>query len=140
MYSFEEDAGGIEYPSGWSDEQPAGVDWLMIGLLIAALIAVLGLIPLWRTVYQRYAAPPPDSAPGSYFRLEGDPFLVLFGIEALRDQGTGTAGVEGCRPARVHEAGLSPARTPCPSVAPALGRGKRSPGLGVQLTGFYNKV
>jgi hypothetical protein len=42
------------------------VDWLMIGLLIVALIAVLGLIPLWRTVYRRYAAPPPPTTPASY--------------------------------------------------------------------------
>lgn len=43
-------------------EEPGGTDWLMIGLLIAALIAVLGLIPLWRTVYRRYADPPPAAA------------------------------------------------------------------------------
>jgi hypothetical protein len=40
----------------WSEE-PAGVDWLMIALVVAALIAVLGLIPLWRTVYRHYAPP-----------------------------------------------------------------------------------
>ncbi len=34
-------------------------DWLLIGLMIAALIAVLGLIPLWRTVYRRYTSLPP---------------------------------------------------------------------------------
>ena len=44
-------------------QEPTRIDWLMIGLAIAALIAVLGLIPLWRTVYRRYAAPPPASAP-----------------------------------------------------------------------------
>jgi eukaryotic-like serine/threonine-protein kinase len=49
--------------------EPAGVDWLMIGLLIAALIAVLGLIPLWRTVYRRYAAPPAAYAPVLYSAL-----------------------------------------------------------------------
>jgi serine/threonine protein kinase len=32
------------------------IDWLMIALIIAALIAVLGLIPVWRIVYRRYAA------------------------------------------------------------------------------------
>ncbi len=139
-YSLEEDVGGLEYPLGWSEEQPAGVDWLMIGLLIAALVAVLGLIPLWRTVYQLYAAPTPDSAPGSYLHLEGDPFLVLLGIEGLRDQGTGTVGADTCRPDQFHAVGLSPARVPSPSVAATLGRGKRSPGLGVQLTGFDDKV
>lgn len=34
-------------------------DWLLIGLMIAALIAVLGLIPLWHTVYRRYTSLPP---------------------------------------------------------------------------------
>ena len=53
-------------------EEPAGVDWLMIALILAALIAVLGLIPLWRTLYLRYAAPAP--IPGSSFQpqLGGD--------------------------------------------------------------------
>jgi serine/threonine protein kinase len=44
----------------WEDE-PEGVDWLLLALMVAALIAVLGLIPLWRTVRQRYAVPPPAS-------------------------------------------------------------------------------
>jgi hypothetical protein len=47
---------------GTWDDEAAGVDWLMIALLVAALIAVLGLIPLWRTVYRRYTGPLPDSA------------------------------------------------------------------------------
>jgi hypothetical protein len=51
-------------------EEPAGVDWLLIGLIIAAMIAVLGLIPLWRTVYRHYTAPPIESVPGSYYRLD----------------------------------------------------------------------
>jgi serine/threonine-protein kinase len=51
----------LEDEDDWSDE-PTGVDWLMIGLLVAALIAVLGLIPLWRTVYRRYTGPPSASA------------------------------------------------------------------------------
>jgi serine/threonine protein kinase len=50
-------------------EEPAGTDWLVIGLLIAALIAVLGLIPLWRTVYRRYAPSPPATSPGSDHRF-----------------------------------------------------------------------
>ena len=45
----------------WADE-PAGVDWLMVALIVAALVAVLGLIPLWRAVYQRYAVPAPTPA------------------------------------------------------------------------------
>jgi len=133
MYSFEEDEAGPEYLSGWSEEQPAGVDWLMIGLLIVALIAVLGLIPLWRTVYQRYAFPLPDSAPSSYLHLQGDPFLVLRGTEDLGGQGTGEVGVGGHRPVGLPAIaiGHSRARVPSPSLAVSLGRGKRSPDSGV---------
>jgi serine/threonine-protein kinase len=50
---------------GWIEE-PSGTDWLMIGLIIAALVAVLGLIPLWRAVYQRYSPPEPATTPLSY--------------------------------------------------------------------------
>jgi serine/threonine protein kinase len=47
-------------------EEPSGTDWLMIGLIIAALVAILGLIPLWRAVYRRYSAPQPATTPLSY--------------------------------------------------------------------------
>jgi hypothetical protein len=69
----------------WSDE-PASVDRLMIVLLIAALIAVLGLIPLWRTVYRRYAGPEPASAPASSFQPENDILSTQLGIERLECQ------------------------------------------------------
>jgi hypothetical protein len=55
----------------WTEE-PVRVSWLMIGLIIAALIAVLGLIPLWRTVYRRYAVPPPVPTPIVYRGLGDD--------------------------------------------------------------------
>jgi serine/threonine-protein kinase len=35
-----------------------GIDWLMLGLGLAALALVLGLIPLWRQVYLRWAGVP----------------------------------------------------------------------------------
>ena len=35
------------------------MDWLLVGLLIAALFAVLGLIPLWHLVLERYTLPAP---------------------------------------------------------------------------------
>lgn len=43
---------------GEQGAETVGADWLMAGLAILALMAVLGLIPLWREVYQRYAIPP----------------------------------------------------------------------------------
>jgi hypothetical protein len=142
MYSLEEDEGGPAYPSDWTEEQPTGVDWLMIGLLIVALIAVLGLIPLWRTVYQRYAGPRPDSVPGSYFHLESERFLAVREIERLGDQGTGEVGIDDSEPARFHSIAVRFSAAPMPSTryAVALGQGKRSPDLGVQLTGFDSKV
>jgi serine/threonine-protein kinase len=65
VYEFVED-------EGWDEEQ-AGVDWLMIGLLAVATIAVLGLIPLWRAVHQRYVGPPPlpPSEQGSEVEPQG---------------------------------------------------------------------
>ena len=67
-------------------DEPTSVDWLAIALLIAALIAVLGLIPLWRTVYQRYAAPVPASAPASSFQPEDGFLSTQLGIEGLECQ------------------------------------------------------
>ncbi|MEJ2732909.1 MAG: serine/threonine-protein kinase [Anaerolineae bacterium] len=69
----------------WSDE-PASVDWLMIALLVAALIAVLGLIPLWRTVYQRYAAPESASTPASSPQPGNDLLSIQLDIETLECQ------------------------------------------------------
>lgn len=65
----------IEDESIWSEES-TGVDWTTVALFILALIAVLGLIPLWRAVYRRYASPPPFLAPGAYY-FEWEIPLVL---------------------------------------------------------------
>jgi serine/threonine protein kinase len=69
-----------EGTDAWSDEQ-IGVDWLMVGLLIAAMVAVLGLIPLWRAVYRRYAAPLPSTASSSGSSLEAAIDWTTQGIE-----------------------------------------------------------
>jgi serine/threonine protein kinase len=45
----------LEGDKAWG-EPSEGVDWVMIALLVAAAIAVLGLIPLWSAVYNRYAS------------------------------------------------------------------------------------
>ncbi|MFC2037146.1 serine/threonine protein kinase [Chloroflexota bacterium] len=63
-------------------EAPAGVDWMMMALILVALIAVLGLIPLWRAVYRRYAAPPPT--PISYHLSKQEISLGLY--HATREQ------------------------------------------------------
>ncbi len=57
-----------------ANEQDAGPDWVAIFLGAIALLAILGLIPLWVMVYQAYArpAPTPQIVP-----------LVLFTVRAL---------------------------------------------------------
>jgi len=52
---------GAGEASYWAEE-PSGADWVLVGLLVVALIAVLGLIPLWRSVYERYALPAPPAS------------------------------------------------------------------------------
>jgi hypothetical protein len=57
-----------------------GVDWVMIALLIAALLAVLGLIPLWRAIYSRYVTGPASSYVAPH-RLETSLVPDLLGEE-----------------------------------------------------------
>jgi len=52
-----------ESVTGELAEESVRLNWLIVALIIAALILVLGLIPLWRTVYRRYAVPPALSTP-----------------------------------------------------------------------------
>ncbi len=65
-------------------EEPEGVDWLMLGLFVVALAAVLGLIPLWRTVYRRYSAPPSVPPPASVAPLPADMALSISALDPLR--------------------------------------------------------
>ncbi len=83
---------GIE-ADDWLYER-AGVDWLMIGLIVAALIAVLGLIPLWRTVYQRYALPEPIPTPASYCLPDQGMQLVLPGVEDSQKEANAWVGLD----------------------------------------------
>jgi hypothetical protein len=64
----------VEQHEEWSEES-TGIDWMMIALFIAALLAVLGLIPLWRAVYRRYAAPPPVPAAGTSYHFDWEASL-----------------------------------------------------------------
>jgi len=76
----------LEGATAWGQEKE-GVDWLMIALLVAALIAVLGLIPLWRAVYGRYVTTPASSS--LLHRLEADLAPILLGDNC-----------QGCQPKR----------------------------------------
>ena len=69
-------------------EEPEGLDWRMILLLVVALIAVLGLIPLWQGLYRRYSALPPQPEPGS--ALPPPPSLSLRGAPPLGDEAIST--------------------------------------------------
>jgi eukaryotic-like serine/threonine-protein kinase len=53
-------------------EEPAMVNCLTVLLLILALVAVLGLIPLWRTLYLRYTTPHTEPTPASEGWMEMD--------------------------------------------------------------------
>jgi len=48
----------------WAEPRE-GKDWLLVLLFVAAILAVLGLVPLWRAVYERYSAPPVLPVPAS---------------------------------------------------------------------------
>ncbi|MGD2205325.1 MAG: serine/threonine-protein kinase [Anaerolineae bacterium] len=126
--------------------EASGVDWLMVALIIAALIAVLGLIPLWRTVYQRYAAPPPTPLPAflspppedmalflprigsrpehvmAHTRLD-DPSLVWYNLQVVVSSSSSTIG-----------------RSDEDISVGCWGATGELPGLGVQLTGLATKV
>jgi serine/threonine-protein kinase len=89
--------------TAYQAEEPAGVDWLLVGLIIAAMVAVLGLVPLWRTVYRRYAVPSTESVPGSYHRLEelrdisaASPAFHLAGCRSERASVGAFGPIRGC--------------------------------------------
>jgi serine/threonine protein kinase len=67
----------VEGAGAWSQTQQ-GVDWILLALVVAALIAVLGLIPLWRAVYTRYTSTPAGSSSMQY-RWETEPVCILPG-------------------------------------------------------------
>ncbi|HSR32244.1 MAG TPA: serine/threonine-protein kinase [Anaerolineae bacterium] len=131
----------LEGPVDWTEE-PVGVDWLLIGLAILALVAVLGLIPLWRTVYQHYRTPSPATSPDAYHYAWEELSAVL--PDGTKDQAEGEVELDDSAlvwynnlPSR-----LSSVRSAFQSNAlkRTLEQSGRSPGLGVNLTGFKGKV
>ena len=61
-------------------EPRQGTDWLLVILFVAALLAVLGLVPLWRAVYERYSAPPALPAPASLHLPSPESAELVHGI------------------------------------------------------------
>ena len=114
------------------DASQAGVDWTTMVLGAIALIAVLGLVPLWWLVYQAYAdlpSLPATPTPGS---LIGSP--VATGMAAMPDvvgrqaddaeQVLETAGLRYAfeeRDASDDQAGVVLEQSPAPSTSVALG-------------------
>jgi hypothetical protein len=86
---------GVE-TDDWLYER-GGVDWLMIGLIVVALIAVLGLIPLWRTVYRRYALPEPIPTPASYYLPDQGMRLALPRVEGWEQEANTWLGLDDLR-------------------------------------------
>ncbi|HID64983.1 MAG TPA: Stk1 family PASTA domain-containing Ser/Thr kinase [Anaerolineae bacterium] len=70
----EERVGDYEEETEWEEER--GWDWVAVVLGAVALVAVLGLAPLWTLVYNRYARLPPPTAPPPAVTLAGDEVLV----------------------------------------------------------------
>ena len=133
----------------WSEE-PEGVDWLVVGLLVVAVIAVLGLIPLWQTVYRRYSAPPPLPTPESAAPLPGEMVLGAVKVfqaawleapwrDPLSPKGQMARSMEGCFSPPPPGQELEDSGFLCYNIALAqpipVGGGTEFGSLGVELTG-----
>jgi serine/threonine protein kinase len=134
----------LEGPVDWTEE-PAGVDWLVIGLAIVALIAVLGLIPLWRTVYQRYSTPSPATSPDSHHyswkefsaTLPNGTIYQAYQAEGKMELDDSALVWYNILPSRLF---LVRSALQSKALTDASEQSSRSPGLGVNLTGFKGKV
>ena len=70
----EEQVGYYEEEAQWEEER--GWDWVAVGLGAVALVAVLGLAPLWTLVYNRYTRLPPPTPLAPVVTLASDEVLV----------------------------------------------------------------
>ena len=64
------------------EKEPGMANCLTVLLLILAIVAVLGLIPLWQTLYRRYATPPALPTPALEGWLDQDELLAGQGFAA----------------------------------------------------------
>jgi hypothetical protein len=76
-----------------ADEFDRGVDWVMIALIIAALLAMFGLVKLWRTVYEQYTAPA-ACVPPAEWRGVTSPCWIC--VEDCQDGYLHSAGPSSC--------------------------------------------
>ena len=125
------------------EEEREGVDWVMIALLVAALIAVLGLIPLWNAVYGRYVTGPAGSSLPPH-RLEAGPAPALLDAIHPDSQPTGCAELDewvvvwyNTMPSGPSQAYLPPTTMRTKHLSECR---EKAPSPGVQLTGQGGKV
>jgi len=127
----------LEGDEAWG--QPSeGVDWALIALLVVALIAVLGLIPLWSAVYSRYAS----ATTGG---LNTPPQIDVIAAHSLtgadRAASLSERGAELDAQAVVwYNVVLSKSSLACLQEPGPAQYAEKAPSFGVQLTGQGEKV
>jgi serine/threonine-protein kinase len=124
----------------WAEPRE-GTDWLLVMLFVAAILAVLGLVPLWRAVYERYSAPPALPAPTSLHVPTGRPGQLVQSI-AMEERDTGCQqGILSAPPGDASGGWRSVMAEPWGWIWP--GMAVRSPGPAAELDAgavlWYNK-
>jgi serine/threonine protein kinase len=144
-------AGGTWSPGDRSEKQrdrargqsSRRIDWVMVALLIAALIAVLGLIPLWSAVYSRYASATIGSLHNPH-RLSTETMRGPFDSHHQDNLSTSVTELEGQAVVWYNTllSGLSPVSQQKDSLRAGHlpGYAGEYPGFGVQLTGWREKA
>ena len=141
--------GGTKFPGDLNDKQgdrawgqpSRRIDWVIVALLIAALIAVLGLIPLWNAVYSRYANATIGSLHSPH-RLRAEPMRGLFDSHHPDSMSKSITELEGQAVVWYNTVLSGP--SPAPQQEDILRAGHpstgKSPSFGVQLTGCREKA
>lgn len=141
----------------WSSAEPQGldvdrarsqpsqrIDWAIIVLLIAALIAVLGLILLWNTVYNRYAGTTVGSLP-TWTQVDAEPDARLLDGHHPGNLSECNAELERravfCYNGNVQiTLSLVPQQRNSLRIGDLRGHVRKSPAFGTQLTGLGEKA
>ncbi len=134
-----DDGTGDDYKS----EGAGDIDWVLVGLIVAAMVAVLGLILLWRTVYERYAVPPQMPASISYQLFVSDLVDKRCPLrDSTLDQSWPVAMASSIHPEPLGRFRLPTIRTDWSSVAsivdPATGLASHGPELAQDRLVCYN--
>jgi len=127
----------LEGDKAWG-QPSAGVDWVLIALLVAALIAVLGLMPLWSAVYSRYASATIgalDTPP----QIGAEPVHILTSADRMDSLSERGAELD-ARAVVWYNAVLSKRSLAQLQAKRPAQCTERAPSFGVQLTGQGEKV